>query len=583
MPKTKSKGLPYIYQRSARSGCRTTWYGDFRRFKDVGGALERLAPYADGFDVVDEDTARAAYGVREAHYVRLRAQRARSGGDPVVVSAVAARTAPDGAGGRSPTGIADRAFAATRGAAPDAGVADQVVRALMEAITAAGPTSRSSAGADITGDSLARLTLGEAVEDHLRRKRTARRQKESTCDRDATALANVRRLLGDSRLLESVTSEDLAVYVTTRLAEPGHRAGTTVAVNTILNELHALSNVYTRLAKRLDRPVVNPVRRMDKPGAGDPDENPLESGYLQRREAAALLDAAAELDFETNRAREAMRLVQRARAMCTRGRSRPDAAQRLLDEAESLYPAATRAPLAWHRRVPFAEALLTTYLHTGGRLDEVLGLDLADLDWSRREVVFRKNRWRGLKRSHCARRVPMGPELERVLRHHLAVHAIETGLVFPSGTDAKMHDIQTTFVRCLDRAGLRASDQWSNGGDLTRRLTTHACRHTYATALLHTSTEVRREADADGSERIERAQRSAWDVARRLGHKRSNLVDEVYGHLHWEDGVRDEVAFDDLRRLPTTRAQLHTQEVTSRVSVRDATSARLNSELPGDP
>jgi integrase len=42
----------------------------------------------------------------------------------------------------------------------------------------------------------------------------------------------------------------------------------------------------------------------------------------------------------------------------------------------------------------YAHALVATYLLTGGRHDEVLGLEVDDISFDRRRISIRPNRWR---------------------------------------------------------------------------------------------------------------------------------------------------------------------------------------------
>lgn len=78
----------------------------------------------------------------------------------------------------------------------------------------------------------------------------------------------------------------------------------------------------------------------------------------------------------------------------------------LLEAARTFQPANTggRKPLAC------AYELLATYVLTGGRDAEVLGLDVTDLDFERNEILIR-----GTKTKGSVRYVPMHPQLREVL------------------------------------------------------------------------------------------------------------------------------------------------------------------------
>ena len=185
-------------------------------------------------------------------------------------------------------------------------------------------------------------------------------------------------------------------------------------------------------------------------------------------------------------------------------------------------------------QVPFAHAVVATYLYTGGRADEVLGLLVGDVDLARGRVQFRHNRWRRLKREHHARGVLLWPALAEVLRPHLAFLATlgpsaldPEALLFPSPkTGRKLDRFGKPLDRCLRRAGLVPP--------ATARVTAHTLRHTFATALLQTLVPT-----ADGAWAV----RSSFDVAKQLGHRSSKLVDDTYGHAVLDPVYRRELRY----------------------------------------
>jgi integrase len=310
----------------------------------------------------------------------------------------------------------------------------------------------------------------------------------------------------------------------TRLAEPGWRAGTTTSTATVRNELHALSNLFTRLELPDGSSLPNPVKRIDLPAP--PDD---ESEYLQLEEMARLLDAAVELDHETSRACRAVELLHQARSVSARGRRTTPEETAWMAEAEQLYPQQYRAQ-GWHRRFPHLEALFATLFYTGGRSEEGRGLMLEQINWLRRVVYYRENQWRGVKSR--ARAVPMWPEYHRILRHHVDQLDRRTGLAFVGRHGEMTGGLQTIMPRCVERA------------EITRHITPHALRHTFATAMLHTY-EVSLSGD--------KVRRSSHDVAILLGHGDSRLVDSTYGHLLWDAGISDSLTLDGLRQYPSTR------------------------------
>jgi integrase len=65
--------------------------------------------------------------------------------------------------------------------------------------------------------------------------------------------------------------------------------------------------------------------------------------------------------------------------------------------------------------------LLATFLLTGGRRAEVLGLEISDVSFPRNTVTFRPNRFRRLKTATSARVVPVWPQLRDILTAYLSV------------------------------------------------------------------------------------------------------------------------------------------------------------------
>ena len=75
-----------------------------------------------------------------------------------------------------------------------------------------------------------------------------------------------------------------------------------------------------------------------------------------------------------------------------------------------------------------------TFLLTGGRSAEVLGLELDDVSFDRRTITFRPNDWRRLKTRTSWRVVPLFPQLGEILRPYVFGPRLERGgrLLFPS-------------------------------------------------------------------------------------------------------------------------------------------------------
>ena len=121
-----------------------------------------------------------------------------------------------------------------------------------------------------------------------------------------------------------------------------------------------------------------------------------------------------------------------------------------------LESARTYVPDLGKGALPFPYALIGTLLLTGGRLSEVLGLEVDDVSLNRRTVTFRPNQWRGLKTKRSHRSVPLWRQLDEVLRQHMM--KMEQGgglrqLLFPApgpGEERLLGD----FRKSLDKSAV---------------------------------------------------------------------------------------------------------------------------------
>ena len=283
-------------------------------------------------------------------------------------------------------------------------------------------------------------------------------------------------------------------YRRVRLTEPGNALNSSILPCTVRNEFYALSGVFEQ-AKKWKLTTHNPVADISNKSSG---KSTPEAVWLNSDQAARLLDAAARLDSKTQWAKNVVTTYRDERVRGCSGCKPP----------KWVYAVA--------RRYAHCEALIATFLYTGGRLSEVLGLEVKGVLLDERRIWFRPNCHRALKRRHHKRRVQLWRPLADTLRHHIATLDDQGGLLFPGLTDRMMDEITKPFSRCVREAGLQ-----SEFATMGRRLNRHSLRHTYATRLLRTV--VRSE---DGS----RVERSAYSVARQLGHRTSYLVETVYAH-----------------------------------------------------
>lgn len=223
--------------------------------------------------------------------------------------------------------------------------------------------------------------------------------------------------------------------------------------------INSLSNLYRRAqSEGYVEPGFNPVAAlMDKPT--DPISS--KTDFLEVPDAALLLEAARTVDPE---------------------------------------PSADAFPYVYE--------LLATYLLTGGRKSEVLGLEVEDISFDRKTVTFRTNRWRRLKTAKANRVVPLWPQLEEILRPYVFDGPGPRGsLLFAShraGDEQMLDNISKSLRAISGRAGL-------DGVHL------HQLRHTYCSARLQT---------LDRGHPV-----SPFTVAQEMGHGGRSLVDRVYGHL----------------------------------------------------
>ena len=305
-----------------------------------------------------------------------------------------------------------------------------------------------------------RATLATFVAHHLVRKAESGKFSESW-------LADTERMLrlavgafGAERDLAAISVEDVQSWCTALATRPNGRGGT-LGGGAVRHHLNVLSNVFKRAqSEGYVMPGYNPCAALiDKPSG-----QRVEAKWLEVHEAALLLESAR-----------------------------------------------TYSPKRADVALPFIYPLIATYLLTGARETEVLGLEVEDVNFDRRTITFRPNRWRRLKTRTSHRAVPMWPQLEMVLREYL--HAPNApaagGLLFPAPR-LDGAGMVTDFRKALDAVAERAG--WMKGAVRSK-----AFRHTYCAARLQT---------------LDRgAPVSVYTVGKELGHGGDALVKRVYGHL----------------------------------------------------
>jgi integrase len=178
------------------------------------------------------------------------------------------------------------------------------------------------------------------------------------------------------------------------------------------------------------------------------------------------------------------------------------------DAALLLYAAELYAPKHERGSIAFVHAVVATLLLTGGRMSEVLGLRVQDVDFVRSTVTFRAHAARRLKTASSQRVVPLWPQLAEILREHVARRGLRPGTyLFPS-PEAPSKPLSGSR-KFLSELSMRL--------DRGPKLDAKTLRHTYCAARLQT---------LDGGHPV-----AAYTVERELGHASSAMVRKVYGHL----------------------------------------------------
>ncbi len=298
-------------------------------------------------------------------------------------------------------------------------------------------------------------TLKAFAREHLIKKAGAGRVTPRWLVENEHFLERAVAFFGARRDLSSITVDDVTRWANTLLqGRPSGRRAKAMSPGTVRHHLNGLSNLYRRAqAEGCVPPGYNPVAAMmDKPVA--------------RRGEAKWLEI-------------------------------PDAS--LLIEAARTHDATGRA-----------HALVATFLLTGGREKEVLGLEVDDISFDRKTITFRPNNWRRLKTATSFRTVPMWPQVEKALQQWVFGAGRPPGkLLFPSfrtGQEAMVTDFRKLLDAIAARAGWRA-------GEIRSKM----FRHTYCAARLQTLDQG--------------APVSIYTVARELGHGGDSMVKRVYGHL----------------------------------------------------
>ena len=301
--------------------------------------------------------------------------------------------------------------------------------------------------------------LQEYASRHLDLKKKSGRFTDRSIAQLETQLARGCEYFGPHRELSTITVSDVQAFTQWLQERPNGRSGT-LSPGTVRHHLNALSNLYVRAAGERRVPSGhNPVRdMMDKPVG-----RAQEARWLEVHDAALLLEAARRYQVPEER----------------------------------------------KDHIPFMYPLLATFLLTGGRTMEVLGLEVSDVSFDGRRVTFRPNEHRRIKTKAGNRGVPLWPQLEEILRVHVfgGVGPSSGGLLFPSPRTGKLlSDVRKALDAVAESAGWTA-------GEIRAKM----FRHTYCAARLQT---------LDHGVPV-----SPFTVSREMGHGGTGLVERIYGHV----------------------------------------------------
>lgn len=302
-------------------------------------------------------------------------------------------------------------------------------------------------------------TLSEFAREHLIAKARAGIVTDGWVAESEHYLGRALAFFGEHRPLDAIAAADVRKWSESLHTRPNGRRGT-MSDGTVRHHLNCLSNLFRRAqAEGLVPPGFNPVvALLEKPRG-----KPREAHWLEVHEAALLLEAAR-----------------------------------------------TYHPIRSDLGMPFAHPLLATFLLTGGRTREVLGLEVGDVSFDRKTTTFRPNQWRRLKTATSLRAVPLWPQLEAILRAYVFdADRPPSQLLFPSYRTGE-ETMLTDFRKLLDMVAVRAG--WKPG-----EIRSKMFRHSYCAARLQTLDQG--------------APVSLFTVAKELGHGGEAMVRRVYGHL----------------------------------------------------
>lgn len=319
----------------------------------------------------------------------------------------------------------------------------------------------------VLGQGQRTTTFRALAVDHLKKKREAGISESHRTD-IKQRLQAAERFFGAKRDPRTIEPGDVRAW-SEHLSKDGERKP-----GTVRHYLNALSGLYRRAQEGLYvRPGYNPVAALVEKPTG---RWKGEAAFLEIADAALALEGA--------------RLLE--------GRNRVNA-------TPGFYP------------------IIATFLLTGGRKSEVLGLDVEDVSFDRGLIHFRPNAHRGLKTQTSHRTVPLWPQLRGILQEWM--YAGDTprtsGLLFPATHGGMVRDLRKSLDPLAEVCGMEEGE-----------LRTRAFRHTYCSVRLQTVQRIVKPGKdpATDPDPYEYVEVSKFQVQKEMGHGGAQLVDRIYGH-----------------------------------------------------
>jgi integrase len=172
---------------------------------------------------------------------------------------------------------------------------------------------------------------------------------------------------------------------------------------------------------------------------------------------------------------------------------------------------------------PGLHAIVATFLLTGGRKSEVLGLDVEDVSFDRGVIHFRPNAHSGLKTKTSVRTVPLWAQLRDILQGWMygGDSPRTHGLLLPAYHGGRIRNLRKSLDAIGEMCGMDEGE-----------VRTGRFRHTYCSVRLATVQRIVKPGKdpATDPDPYEYVEVSKFQVQKEMGHGGAQLVDRIYGH-----------------------------------------------------